>query len=284
MLSGDNTLQQKTHSKEWVFCLPKLGYNTPMQPQTKNMLLALAAGLIVGTGVYWIYTSNTRLLLPPASTTTPTQQVSSSTIGSAASAAASATSNVIKNGITFINGNGVVEEVPLVGGTSVSGQNGVTLQSLITEARVQKNAGNYAGAIATLNKAAALSPNDVVVNNNLGDIYMNFARDYPKAEASYKKVIAADSHYLDSYRHLFELYTTTSYKPTNTAAADIVAKALIALPTAYDLQVALARYYKNIGDVANARVQYEAAVANAKGQNLTTIAADIQAELNQLPK
>ena len=170
---------------------------------------------------------------------------------------------------------------------SVGGTNLVIIsntQDAVIKARTQKNAGNYAGAIATLTAALKLAPGDVVVNNNLGDLYMNWAKDYVKAEASYKKVIATDSRYLDAYRHLFDLYTTTSYKPSNTAAADIVAKALVALPNAYDLQVMLARWYRDTRNYAQAKVTYQAAIDNAQRQNLTKVAADIQAELAALPQ
>jgi tetratricopeptide (TPR) repeat protein len=161
---------------------------------------------------------------------------------------------------------------------------GFNIQKLIAEARTFKTAGNYDAAIAKLNAAIEIFPGNVVAHNNLADIYMNFKKDYAKAELNYKKVIESDPKQLDAYRNLLELYTLTPYRPTPNAHVDIVARALKSIPGAYDLQLMLARYYRDTGNIAAAKVQYQAAIDNAKGQNLLSVAADMQAELNKLPQ
>lgn len=222
-----------------------------MQLTNKTTLLIAAFVILVALGAYLMYRSQNILSL------TPFGQTATTTTSGATSTVAARSGDI---------------------------QILTTAQAYVMQARDQKNAGNYAGAIATLNKALVIDPKDVVVNNNLGDLYMFFAKDYVQAEAAYKRVLASDPKYLDAYRHLLDLYTTTSYKPTNTAAADIVAAALKVSPNAYDLQVVLARWYRDTHNYAQAKAEYQLALDNAKRQNLTTAAAQIEAELKALPQ
>src|ERR1041385_7617776 len=80
------------------------------------------------------------------------------------------------------------------------------MTALIQKATAFKNTGDYANAIKTLQFISYTWPQNPVSNNNLGDIYMNYLKDYPKAETAYLnqiKVVATD---LNAYRTLFELY------------------------------------------------------------------------------
>jgi hypothetical protein len=100
----------------------------------------------------------------------------------------------------------------------------------------RKIAGDYAGAIAAWNYVAAAGSNAVnyIAYGNLGDLYMNFDVNYPKAEASYKAAIAINPKVIDYYRNLYTLYTSF-YKTGTSAAADIVAQGLKANPNNPDL-------------------------------------------------
>ena len=100
----------------------------------------------------------------------------------------------------------------------------------------RKIAGDYAGAIAAWNYVAAAGSNAVnyIAYGNLGDLYMNFDVNYPKAEANYKAAIAIKPTVIDYYRSLYTLYTSF-YKTGTSAAADIVAQGLKANPNNPDL-------------------------------------------------
>jgi len=99
----------------------------------------------------------------------------------------------------------------------------------------RKIAGDYDGAIVAWDYVAANKSNiQYIAYGNLGDLYMNFLKDYPKAEANYKAAIALQPTFIDYYRDLFTLYTSF-YKTNTTAAADIVAQGLKANPNNPDL-------------------------------------------------
>ncbi|HUD02776.1 MAG TPA: tetratricopeptide repeat protein [Candidatus Paceibacterota bacterium] len=100
----------------------------------------------------------------------------------------------------------------------------------------RKIGGDYAGAIAAWNYVAAAGSNTVnyVADGNLGDLYMNFDVNYPKAEANYKAAIAIKPTVIDYYRDLYTLYTSF-YKTGTSAAASIVAQGLKANPNNPDL-------------------------------------------------
>lgn len=141
-----------------------------------------------------------------------------------------------------------------------------------------KQAGNYAGAERAWLKTTLKWPNDPTAYNNLGDLYLAYLKDYPKAEASYRSVIRLDPHDVNAYRTLLGLYTATPYHPSPTAAEDILKQGIATNPKAIDLQVLLARYYRDSGRIAEAKVEYDTAIANARAQGQIDIAAQIQQE------
>lgn len=114
--------------------------------------------------------------------------------------------------------------------------------------------------------------------NNLGDLYMNYLKDYPKAEKNWLKAIDNKANDPGVYANLFSLYTNTSYKPTNSAAEDILKKGIAANPHATNLQYDLAMYYRKLGRTADAQAMFQAAIANAQSQGQTELAAQIKAE------
>lgn len=145
---------------------------------------------------------------------------------------------------------------------------------------LREESGDYQGAVVAWNYVATLYPTNSAAYFNLGDLYMNFLKEYPKAEANYllaMKYAPADT---TIYTNLFTLYTTTPYSPGVTAAEDILKRGIAANPKAVDLQVTLARYYKSLGRTADAKAQYDAAIANAKSQGQTALATQIQTEEN----
>ncbi len=111
----------------------------------------------------------------------------------------------------------------------------------------------------------------------LGDLYSNNIKDYPKAEANYLKAISLDPKNTDLYTDLYQLYRGL-YAKTNTAAEDILKQGIAATGGVYQLHVELARYYVGKNRTAEAKTEYDAAIANAKVQGNTAAATQIEAE------
>lgn len=143
---------------------------------------------------------------------------------------------------------------------------------------VRKIAGDFEGAKQAWEYVTKLAPNNATPLYNLADLYMNFLKDYPKAESMYKKVIGINPTDTNAYRNLFEIYTGTSYIPTATAAQEILKKGIVAVPDAVDLQVLLARYYKGQGRANEARATYDAAIAVATKAGNVALAAQLTEE------
>ncbi len=91
--------------------------------------------------------------------------------------------------------------------------------------RLRKIAGDYKGAAEIWEYVSLAWPTNSVSVHNLGDLYMNFIKDYPKAEANFKKEIANEPHAIAAYQSLYVLYQNF-YKKGTSAARDIVALGL----------------------------------------------------------
>jgi tetratricopeptide (TPR) repeat protein len=146
---------------------------------------------------------------------------------------------------------------------------------------LRKEAGDYQGATVAWDYFVALYPMNSAGYFNLADLYMNFVKDYPKAEANFLLAAKYAPGDTSIYADLFTLYTTTSYVPSHDAAENILKKGIAANPNAVNLQVTLARYYKSAGRATDAKAEYDAAIANAQAQGQTALAAQIQSEEQQ---
>lgn len=100
----------------------------------------------------------------------------------------------------------------------------------------RKIVGDYQGAAEAWQYVAATGGASLnyVAYGNLGDLYLYFTKDGPKAEANYKKAIALKPHVIDYYRGLYTLYRY-DYKVGTSAAADILAQGLKVNPNNPDL-------------------------------------------------
>jgi len=100
----------------------------------------------------------------------------------------------------------------------------------------RKVAGDYQGAIDIWNYVAKTGPDTVkyIAYGNLGDVYQNFLKDYPKAEMDYKAAIAINPHIIGYYSSLYTMYKYL-YKTNTSAAADILVQGLKANPGNSDL-------------------------------------------------
>ncbi|HEY4517151.1 MAG TPA: hypothetical protein VJG64_04370 [Candidatus Paceibacterota bacterium] len=155
--------------------------------------------------------------------------------------------------------------------------NAYDMSSWIELGGLHETAGDYDSARIVWEYVSKQWPGNSISFNNLGDLYMNYIHDYQAAESNYLKQIQNSSSDVNAYRALFTLYTQL-YKQGTSAAEDILKRGIAVNPKAYDLQVLLARLYRDSGRMADAKVAYEAAIANAKAQGLVDLAAQIEAE------
>jgi lipopolysaccharide biosynthesis regulator YciM len=143
----------------------------------------------------------------------------------------------------------------------------------------RKQAGEYTKAATAWEYVSTIYPTNVVSFNNLGDLYMNFIHDYTRAESNYLIEIKNKADNPEPYRALYQLYVL---KKNNAAAENILKKGISANPSATDLKVLLARLYVSLGRTADAKVQYQAAIAGANAAGQTSVANQIEQELKQL--
>lgn len=143
----------------------------------------------------------------------------------------------------------------------------------------RKTIGDYEGARDAWEYAKALAPNEVVVYNNLGDLYHYYLKDYKKSEENWKKTIAIKSDYIQGYRGLIDLYKysmTDKIGETPTLLKLGIAKN----PNSVDLMVMLARYYQDAGDIAQAKKMYEEAITTSvRINNDATVTETLKKEL-----
>jgi tetratricopeptide (TPR) repeat protein len=100
----------------------------------------------------------------------------------------------------------------------------------------RKIAGDYAGAQVAWQYVVNSGASNIayIAYGDLGELNLDFLKNYPRAEADYKAAISLSPQSIDYYRELFLMYTTV-YKTNTTAAADIVAQGLKANPNNPDL-------------------------------------------------
>lgn len=151
----------------------------------------------------------------------------------------------------------------------------------LTLGTLRQALGDYVGAAEAWVYATKLSPHTGVAYANLGNLYANYTKDYPKAEASYLKGIQNDPQAVNTYRNLFELYVY-SYKTDTSAAEDLLKTGIAKLPKALDLKVLLARYYRDKGRVADARVAYDNAITAATTAGNAALATELTSERDAL--
>lgn len=135
---------------------------------------------------------------------------------------------------------------------------------------------DYEGAAEAWKYATALAPGSVTPYGNLGDLYANYLKDYPRAEGYLQTAIKNDTKGATYYRQLFELYL--NYKSTSSAAEDTLKTAIEKFPDHLDHYVLLARYYRDQNRPQDARVMYDKAITVAKKGGNTQAASQLSAE------
>jgi tetratricopeptide (TPR) repeat protein len=106
-----------------------------------------------------------------------------------------------------------------------------------------KIAGDFEGASDVWKFVSAVGPTEAQATafGNLGDLYMNFIKDYPKAEESYRQAINLKPDEISYYRDLHMLYRYL-YKTDTTLAADILVEGIEKNPNNEDLLRLQAEY------------------------------------------
>ncbi|HEY4514242.1 MAG TPA: tetratricopeptide repeat protein [Candidatus Paceibacterota bacterium] len=137
--------------------------------------------------------------------------------------------------------------------------------------------GDFEGAKEVWNYATTLAPSEEVAYINLANLYDLSLKNYAQAEIYYKKGLAMNPANTDTYRNLHEMYRYR-YKQTTNEAENALKSGIERNPEALDLYVMLARFYAETGRAAEARAEYDLAIALAKKQGNASIAAELEKE------
>ena len=106
--------------------------------------------------------------------------------------------------------------------------NPLDMAAWINLGTLYKQGGDYQGAVAAWSFVAQALPTNVTAHFNLGDLYLNFLKDYPKAEKSFIIVTEQNPRIVDAYVNLFYLYH--DFTKNDAKAASILAQGLKANP------------------------------------------------------
>lgn len=140
----------------------------------------------------------------------------------------------------------------------------------------KKQAGDYYGARDIYIFAGQIRPLNSLSFGNLGDLYMNFLKDYPSAEIAFKRAVANvgtdDSSYI---RNLIELYR---FWGKSNLEKQTILEAISKFPEEYSFLVLMSRWYLQAGDKTSAIVYMQKAL-DLDSQNQA-----IQQELENLKK
>lgn len=147
----------------------------------------------------------------------------------------------------------------------------------------RKAIGDYDASIQVLNYVTILWPNDYVAFNNLADLYQFYVSNYPLAEKNWLKVIEINPSYIDAYKNLYTLYLEL-YKEKKSSALPILLLGIKKNPDNYELMVEVARYYKTIGDKAQASTYYNKAINEALFLKNSKLEEALRLELADLTK
>lgn len=119
------------------------------------------------------------------------------------------------------------------------------------------------------------------VHANLGALYSTYLDNLDGAIINYQQAIALLPSNPALYRSLYETYIRKG-APNEAIAA--LKDGIANEPRAIDLYVLLARYYRDTGDVENARTYYAQAISQAEQAGNTSAKTELEAELARLPQ
>ena len=145
--------------------------------------------------------------------------------------------------------------------------------------------GDYDGAVEIWKYISANYPKEAVSLHNLGEYYFHTAKDYARAEEYYRASITIAPQFAINYTDLYEMYRYV-YTAKASAASEALKEGIahVSAPEAIDLAVTLAGYYRDIGDIADARTYFMQARAGAKAAHNAGLIYQIDQQLTALPK
>lgn len=139
----------------------------------------------------------------------------------------------------------------------------------------RKTLGDYTGARDAWEYISLLYPQNSISFGNLGDLYANFLKDLPKAEARYQTAIKNVPTNIDMYRNLFNIYISEN---KNTEAMVVLQDGIAKNPDSLDLYILLARYYRDAGNITSAKIYYNQAISIANKDGNTSVTDALRAE------
>jgi tetratricopeptide (TPR) repeat protein len=146
-----------------------------------------------------------------------------------------------------------------------------------------KTVSDYEGAVLVWKYLASVNPQDSISTHNLGNTYHLFLKKYPESEKYYKEAIARDPNQSLYYVGLHELYRY-SYKQESDLAVKTLEEGLTKIPNSPEITIALAAYYKDKGDMANAIKYFTQMRDIAQSHNDAANVAAMNAEIKSLQK
>jgi tetratricopeptide (TPR) repeat protein len=130
-----------------------------------------------------------------------------------------------------------------------------TLGGLNSLAQAKRGLGDLEGARVAWEYANLISPLNSLSFSNLAALYHFELNQYDKAEENYLISIANDPDDIPTIRNLFEMYFYSL--KDNAKAEALLFQSIEANPEQADLYAVLARFYADIGRVAQAIQYYE---------------------------
>lgn len=143
----------------------------------------------------------------------------------------------------------------------------------------RKQIGDYEGAREAWEYVSLLYPGNSISFGNLADLYTNFLKDYVKAEINYKTAIKNSPSNVNMYENLFGLYI---FEKKNTEALNLLKDGIAKNPNTFGLQVLLAIYYRDAGNIALAKDYYDQAIIIAQKQGNAEMVRSLQYEKSKM--
>mgnify|MGYP001582557382 CR=1 FL=1 len=143
-------------------------------------------------------------------------------------------------------------------------------------------ASDFEGAREVWEFLIKVAPQDTTAYDNLGRMYHYDLKEFAKSEPYFleSKKIRPDA--LPPYIELFQLYSL-SYKKGTSAAVDIMKEAQAKYPTDAGLYFTLAVYYRDRGDLTNARAELLKALDLARQADNIELIKQLNEEIAKLP-
>lgn len=124
----------------------------------------------------------------------------------------------------------------------------------------RKTLGDYQEAKDIWLYVAKRWPLNYVAYNNLGNLYHIELKDFAASEKAYQMAATVQPRFVQTYINLYELYRY-SYPGKKALAPDPLKVGLSRNPNDLNLNLTLARYYVEMGDLAAAKPYFEKSIA-----------------------